>query len=135
MMLYLGKGVIRENDRALYDFFTNCKYKRRIRKMSETNKVIMTADIERVLSIAEYARQYNPTTKKFNGVTLTQALDMGANMKVLNWLKKHHYISINKGRDIWFAFKNPKYPECTLEKLDEMIQMHKVNNDEIWQVQ
>lgn len=93
-----------------------------------------TEDIKKLLSLAEYARQYNPKTKKFNGCTYLQAIDMGISADVLKWAKNHHYISVNGNRDIWFAFKNPRHPNCTLDVLDNLVKIHEMRGDETWQL-
>ena len=57
-------------------------------------------------------------------ITLDNLVSIGMDMDTIVWLRKNHYISVQKGKPIWIAWDNKFYPKSTIANLKKWLKVY-----------
>ena len=61
-------------------------------------------------------------------ITLDNLVSIGLDMDTIVWLRKNHYISVQKDKPIWIAWNNKFYPKSTIANLKKWLKVYCENN-------
>lgn len=61
-------------------------------------------------------------------ITLDNLVSIGLDMDTVVWLRKNHYISVQKDKPIWIAWSNKFYPKSTIANLKKWLKFYWENN-------
>lgn len=61
-------------------------------------------------------------------ITLDNLVSIGLDLDTIVWLRKNHYISVQKDKPIWIAWNNKFYPKNTIANLKKWLKVYCENN-------